>query len=112
MTHASLCNSRYRSAIRLSLYCLVIALLVSIAASAQTTSPTDGTTPSSLAPGSPAGSNSLSGFEGINLYNGNALRIRFWQRRCGIVGPSHADDLSNVFDLHEQRHKSSEPADA
>lgn len=39
------------------------------AASAQ--SDTDGTTPSGLAPGSPAGAYPLSGFEDVNLFNGN-----------------------------------------
>src|ERR1017187_9998104 len=39
---------------------------------AQTTiSPTDGFTPPAVAPGSPAGSYALSGFESVNLYNGN-----------------------------------------
>jgi len=39
--------------------------------SAQTTSTTDGTTPSGIAPGSPAGSYALSKLDNINLYNGN-----------------------------------------
>jgi RHS repeat-associated protein len=38
---------------------------------AQTTSPTDGSTPLGLAPGAPAGSYALSGFDNVNLYNGN-----------------------------------------
>jgi hypothetical protein len=46
-----------------------------ICASAQTqtinTSPTDGSTPLALAPGAPAGSYVLSGFEVINPYNGH-----------------------------------------
>src|SRR5262245_54386164 len=32
---------------------------------------TDGATPLGLAPGAPAGSYALSGFESVNLYNGN-----------------------------------------
>jgi YD repeat-containing protein len=35
------------------------------------TTPTDGSTPSGLAPGAPAGSYALSGFDNINPYNGN-----------------------------------------
>lgn len=35
------------------------------------TSLTDGSTPSALTPGAPAGAYALSGFENINLYNGN-----------------------------------------
>ena len=35
------------------------------------TSNTDGATPAGLSPGAPAGSYSLTGFENVNLYNGN-----------------------------------------
>jgi len=37
----------------------------------QTTSNTDGSTPLSLTPGAPAGSFALSGFDNVNLFNGN-----------------------------------------
>ncbi|MCI0662838.1 MAG: hypothetical protein L0220_17355, partial [Acidobacteria bacterium] len=50
-----------------------IALLLTMAvvsAPGQTRSNYDGQTPSGLAPGSPAGSYALSGFDTINLYNG------------------------------------------
>jgi RHS repeat-associated protein len=40
-------------------------------ANGQSLYPTDGSTPMGLKPGSPAGSYSLSGFDNINLYNGN-----------------------------------------
>src|ERR1043166_2598590 len=40
-------------------------------ATAQTTNPTDGATPLALQAGAPAGSYSLSGFDNVNLYNGN-----------------------------------------
>ena len=46
-------------------------LLTLTAANSQTTSPTDGSTPLGLSPGSPSGSHALSGFESVNLYNGN-----------------------------------------
>src|SRR6266540_2055831 len=51
----------------------VILLSVSLFANsqAQTTSTTDGSTPLGLAPGAPAGSYALSGFDNVNLYNGN-----------------------------------------
>lgn len=45
-------------------------LLTAVSAMAQA-SATDGSTPSGLAPGAPAGSYSLSGFENVNLFNGN-----------------------------------------
>src|SRR5258708_38456540 len=38
---------------------------------AQTTSATNGSTPSGLTRGAPAGSYSLSGFDNVNLFNGN-----------------------------------------
>ena len=47
-------------------------LVLTAPGSAQTfTSITDGSTPSALTPGAPAGSYALSGFENVNLYNGN-----------------------------------------
>jgi RHS repeat-associated protein len=47
-------------------------LLLSLAvANAQNSNPTDGSTPAGLKPGAPAGSYGLSGFDNINLYNGN-----------------------------------------
>ena len=52
-----------------ALHIFIIALLSS-GASAQTSN-TDGATPAGLSPGAPAGSYSLSGFENVNLYNGN-----------------------------------------
>jgi hypothetical protein len=60
----------------LSCQCLVIAfglvLLLSQIGSAQTTtSHSDIATPGGLAAGSPAGAYQLSGFENVNLYNGN-----------------------------------------
>ena len=49
-----------------------LALLFVSAAGAQTfSSVTDGSTPSALTPGAPAGAYALSGFENVNLYNGN-----------------------------------------
>jgi RHS repeat-associated protein len=51
----------------------VLLFLFSVSASAQitTTSVTDGRTPQALTPGSPVGSYALSGFDSVNLYNGN-----------------------------------------
>ncbi|MDQ3804282.1 MAG: hypothetical protein M3416_10675 [Acidobacteriota bacterium] len=47
------------------------ALLLVFAAAAVGQSATDGSTPPGLAPGSPAGSYALSGFDTVNLYNGS-----------------------------------------
>jgi RHS repeat-associated protein len=50
----------------------LVVLALSVAKGQQTTtSVTDGSTPSGLQPGSPAGSYALSGFDNVNLYNGN-----------------------------------------
>lgn len=56
-----------------SLFAVTIVLLFFVSpVNAQTfTSVTDGSTPSALTPGAPAGSYSVSGFENVNLYNGN-----------------------------------------
>ncbi|HKC63551.1 MAG TPA: hypothetical protein VKB86_07930, partial [Pyrinomonadaceae bacterium] len=51
--------------------CFLIIACVSTIARAQNTSSTDGSTPLAISPGAPAGSYSLSGFDNINLYNGN-----------------------------------------
>lgn len=54
---------------------LLVTLLLAAVAHGQTvtttTSITDGRTPSGLQPGSPVGSYGLSGFDSVNLYNGN-----------------------------------------
>ena len=49
----------------------MIALIVTTASNAQTTNASDGSTPAGLTPGAPAGSYGLSGFDNVNLYNGN-----------------------------------------
>lgn len=59
---------------------------LSIGAMAQTTN-TDGSTPLSLTPGSPAGSYALSGFENINLFNGN---LNFHLPLLGVTGRGDA----------------------
>jgi YD repeat-containing protein len=48
----------------------VLGLLLSLPAAAQSSRPTDGSTPLGLSPGAPAGSYGLSGFDNVNLYNG------------------------------------------
>jgi RHS repeat-associated protein len=64
---------------------LVIALIV-VSAPAQT-SVTDGSTPLALSPGAPAGSYALSGFENVNLYNGN---LNFHLPLLGVGGRGSA----------------------
>src|SRR5712691_2702663 len=67
---------RYRFCFRATFTFIRLPLLLALVlfatvASAQTTSTTDGTTPSGIAPGSPSGSYALSNLDNINLYNGN-----------------------------------------
>src|ERR1044072_5274737 len=62
---------------------LLITCALSIAVAAQSTSATDGTTPLALQPGAPAGSYALSGFDNVNLYNGN---LSFQLSLLGVSG--------------------------
>jgi RHS repeat-associated protein len=62
---------------------LLITFGLSFAAAAQTTSATDGSTPLGLQPGAPAGSYALSGFDNVNLYNGN---LSFQLSLLGVSG--------------------------
>jgi hypothetical protein len=50
---------------------IALLLLLLLSGAQAQSSPTDGTTPLALSPGAPAGSYALSGFDNINLYNGN-----------------------------------------
>jgi RHS repeat-associated protein len=50
---------------------IIVLLLVLLAVGTRAQSALDGFTPASMAPGAPAGSYALSGFDNINLYNGN-----------------------------------------
>ena len=50
---------------------LMTVLFLCASANAQNSSATDGSTPAGLKPGAPAGSYGLSGFDNVNLYNGN-----------------------------------------
>ena len=64
-------GSTLTAAINTFLFALTSLLLINSAHAQTFTSVTDGSTPSALTPGSPAGSYALSGFESVNLYNGN-----------------------------------------
>lgn len=64
-------RARHPRLLILAFCAALLALLAAPCAQAQTTSVTDGSTPSALTPGAPAGSYPLSDFESINLYNGN-----------------------------------------
>ncbi|MBV9924358.1 MAG: discoidin domain-containing protein [Acidobacteria bacterium] len=70
--HVSPTRARTYSLPRTCLSAALLALALAQGALAQTSnSVTDGSTPSALSPGAPAGSYPLSGFENVNLYNGN-----------------------------------------
>lgn len=61
----------FASLTRLAPLSVLLCLMLAVSTYAQTTSPTDQMTPGGLTPGSPAGSYALSGFDNINLFNGN-----------------------------------------
>jgi hypothetical protein len=63
----------------------LLLVLFFITAKAQNSSLTDGATPLGIAPGAPAGSYALSGFDNINLYNGN-LNFRLQLMQVGGRG--------------------------
>jgi RHS repeat-associated protein len=58
------------SAVSLLIFIVILIITLPVALVAQT-SATDGKTPTGLAPGAPAGSYSLGGFDNVNLFNGN-----------------------------------------
>jgi hypothetical protein len=62
---------------------LIGTCLFSFSVAAQTTSATDGSTPLGLQAGAPAGSYALSGFDNVNLFNGN---LSFQLSPLGISG--------------------------
>jgi len=75
MNDASTCTNKAALRRRL-MYTVILMLALSAPARAQlSSSSTSGTTPLGMAPGAPAGSYALSGFESVNPYNG-ALNFR------------------------------------
>lgn len=57
--------------LRIGRFASLLMVLTVLASGVEGQSITDGSTPSGIAPGSPAGSYSLSGFDNVNLFNGN-----------------------------------------
>src|SRR5919107_3484942 len=70
IAQASASHCPLRSAVVRAFAAIALLAMASISSFAQTESVRDGSTPSALAAGAPAGSYSLSGFEAINPYNG------------------------------------------
>ncbi len=70
MKMKSLTSTRMSLNIAVALFCLLACLSGSVSAQVDT-STNDGSTPPGIAPGAPAGSFPLSGFEQINVYNGH-----------------------------------------
>ncbi len=70
------------------LACAALLLVLSaVNVSAQASNPNSGSTPSGLKPGSPAGSYGLSGFDNVNLFNGN---LNFHLPLIGVGGRGSA----------------------
>ena len=79
MTHKARFTSLMQNRSQLVFFSLIFILVVRITSAQTSTRPTDGTTPLGIAPGTPAGSYALSGFDNVNLFNGNlnfALPLR------------------------------------
>ncbi len=76
-------------------FAVAIILISTNLALAQTTGPTDGSTPLGLSPGAPAGSHALSGFESINPYNGN---LNFHLPLIGVGGRGGAG-MSSILGI-------------
>jgi hypothetical protein len=91
MPYAFVRTENAESIVRRSLLVMLLVLCSATALKSQTSSSTDGTTPLGLAPGAPAGSYALSGFENINPYNGN---LNFHLPLRGIEGRGDADTIS------------------
>jgi RHS repeat-associated protein len=72
ITIATFTRAAFAASLQRSLRVILLLSLVAIGVNAQSeTSSTDGATPLGNAPGAPAGSYSLSGFDTVNLYNGH-----------------------------------------
>ncbi len=67
MVHSINSSRRFLSSLKV----FIVICFLSWTVAGQTTSATDGSTPLGLQPGAPAGSYALSGFDNVNLYNGN-----------------------------------------
>jgi RHS repeat-associated protein len=80
-------------------------LLLAAGGWAQTTNATDGTTPPGLAPGAPAGSYSLTGFENVNLYSGN-LNFHLPLIKVGGRGGAQAGSYLSIDSLRWTVNKS------
>src|SRR5262245_6217658 len=79
MTHIIRFIPSMQNRSRLLFFNLIFMLVVRITSAQTTTQPTDGNTPLGIAPGAPAGSYALSGFDNVNLFNGTlnfALPLR------------------------------------
>lgn len=82
---------------------LLVTCGLSFAVGAQT-SATDGSTPLGLQPGAPAGSYALSGFDNVNLYNGN---LSFQLSLLGVSGRGGAQNACDVANRREVAHRGS-----
>jgi hypothetical protein len=82
--------SRFAFNLNRSLAGLLLLLLLSSMTLAQSTTAVDGYTPLGLSPGAPAGSYGLSGFENVNLFNGN---LNFSLPLLGVGGRGGASHM-------------------
>lgn len=92
-------RSMLTSIVRLTCSITVVLLLMTASVKAQATSTNYGGTPTGLAPGAPTGSYSLSGFENVNLFNGN-LNFNLEMIRIGGRGSAGMPVSLSVDSVH------------
>src|SRR5215213_701998 len=76
-------TNQYAAHFFLSIKITFAIFILTLTATAQSSSATDGSTPLGLQPGAPAGSYALSGFDNVNLFNGN---LSFQLSLVGLAG--------------------------
>jgi RHS repeat-associated protein len=104
ITRITAAVNRRNAAVRV----ILMMLLLAVTASAQTrTTPGDGQTPLAIEPGAPAGAYALSGFDNVNLYNGN-LNFRLPLMQIGGRGAAQMT-MTLPIELHWQVHHWSFP---
>ena len=100
----SICRSVLASIVRITCAIAILLLLVTASVKAQASSTSEGSTPTGLAPGAPTGSYSLSGFENVNLFNGN-LNFNLSPMQIGGRGGAGMPISLSLDSVHWTVHK-------
>ncbi len=92
-------HNSFLSIIRSVFWVVLLSAVFAATAHAQLQTPTDAATPAGIAPGAPSGSYSLSGFENVNLYNGN-LNINLPLLKIGGRGGAQTNMSMAIDSTH------------